>query len=82
MIVPKINDWVAYRDRSDGPGKVVAVDKKKEMFTADFLTEPDYENPSVGSPERSGWLSFSEIEYIISEPKKIAELEKEYSNST
>ncbi len=79
MIVLKINDWVACRDFHDGPGKVIAVDKKQKRFKADFLTEPADENPSVGGIERSGWLSFSESEEIISEPEKTAELEKEYN---
>lgn len=77
MTIPEINNWVACRDRDDGPGKVIAVDEEGKKFRAIFLTEPFYSEPS--SLEESDWLDFSEIEFIIDDPAEIKELESEFN---
>jgi hypothetical protein len=74
MFAPKINDWISCRGFDYGPGKVFAVDMERKMFRAFFLDEPDI-YPSISE---SDWLSFSIIEYIITDSEKIAELEKEH----
>ncbi len=73
MIIPQIGDWACCQGFDLGSGKVTKINYDRNEFSADFLTEPFYNNR--GDTEEV-ICSFSQIERIISDPAEIKGLKE------